>query len=63
MCVLRVQCLLGGVVLIYVALPMLEKHKGRFNYFVYVVHRWSRLTPTLIGVMCFIILMPAMGKG
>jgi len=53
----------SGVVLVYVALPMLEKHRGRFNYLVYVIHRWSRLTPALIGVICFIILMPVLGTG
>lgn len=52
-----------GVVLIYVALPLLEKHKGKFNYIVYVVHRWVRLTPAMIGTICFITIMPALGSG
>jgi len=54
---------LGGVVLIFVALPMLQKHKGKFNYFIYAVHRWVRLTPAMIGVICFITIMPALGTG
>lgn len=54
---------LGGVVLIFVALPMLQKHKGKFNYFIYAVHRWVRLTPAMIGVICFITVMPALGSG
>lgn len=54
---------LGGVVLIYVALPMLEKHKGRFNYPIYVIHRWVRLTPAMIGTIAFITVMPYFGSG
>lgn len=54
---------LGGVVLIYVALPMLEKHKGRFNYFIYVIHRWVRLTPAMVGTIAFITVMPYFGSG
>jgi hypothetical protein len=54
---------LGGVVLIFVALPMLHKHKGKFNYFIYAIHRWVRLTPAMIGVICFITIMPALGTG
>ncbi|KAI1294868.1 Nose resistant to fluoxetine protein 6 [Halotydeus destructor] len=54
---------LGGVVLVYVALPMLEKHRGKFNYVTYVVHRWQRLTPALLGVICFIIITPSLGSG
>lgn len=54
---------LGGVVLIYVALPMLRKHKGKFNYFIYAVHRWVRLTPAMVGSICFITIMPALGSG
>ena len=54
---------LGGVVLIYVALPMLRKHKGKFNYFIYAIHRWVRLTPAMLGSICFITIMPALGKG
>lgn len=51
------------MVLIYVALPMLAKAKGRFNYVIYVAHRWMRLTPALIGVISFIVVMPALGSG
>lgn len=54
---------LGGVVLMFVALPMLQKHKGKFNYFFYAVHRWVRLTPAMIGTICFITIMPALGSG
>lgn len=54
---------LGGVVLIYVALPMLQKHHGKFNYFIYAIHRWVRLTPAMLGSISFITIMPALGSG
>ncbi|RWS14771.1 Nose resistant to fluoxetine protein 6-like protein, partial [Dinothrombium tinctorium] len=52
-----------GLVLIYVTIPFLEKTKGKFNYLIYIAHRWFRLTPALVGLIMFIYLFPFFGSG
>ncbi|RWS30147.1 Nose resistant to fluoxetine protein 6-like protein, partial [Leptotrombidium deliense] len=54
---------ISGLVLVYVSLPLLKKTGGKFNYLLYIAHRWLRMTPALIGLILFIYLFPFFGSG
>lgn len=52
-----------GLTVSYVTLELL-KSKGRsFNYFAFVLFRWLRYTPNLIGVILLYLLLPHFGSG
>ncbi|CAG7725078.1 unnamed protein product [Allacma fusca] len=55
---------LSGTLVTYNLLRELDKRKGKFNYIMFVVHRYLRLTPTyviLLGLMAT--LLPYLGNG
>ncbi|CAG7667431.1 unnamed protein product [Allacma fusca] len=55
---------LSGALVAYNFLKELDKRKGKFNYFMFVIHRYLRLTPTyaiVIGLMAT--LVPYFGNG
>ena len=55
--------MISGVIVSYVMIDVINSKKGRFNYYVYVVHRWLRYTPALIGTILLYILLPLLGGG
>ncbi|CAG7815907.1 unnamed protein product [Allacma fusca] len=55
---------LSGFLVSYNLLKMLDKTNGRFNYFLFVVHRYLRLTPSvliMLGILATI--LPYTGSG
>ncbi|CAG7722834.1 unnamed protein product [Allacma fusca] len=56
--------LMSGFLVAYNLLKMLDKTKGKFNYFLFAVHRYLRLTPVvaiLVGILATI--LPYSGDG
>jgi peptidoglycan/LPS O-acetylase OafA/YrhL len=54
---------ISGVVLINVAIPMLRKQKGSFNYPLYLLHRFLRMIPSLVGFTAFLFFYPLLSSG
>ena len=54
--------MLGGVTCSYVTLDVLEKRQ-KFDYVIFILYRWLRFTPALIGTLLLYVLLPLMGSG
>ncbi|CAG7818460.1 unnamed protein product, partial [Allacma fusca] len=55
---------LGGILVAYHLLKELDTRKGRFNYLLFVAHRYLRLTPTYaISIGIVATLLPYTGSG
>ncbi|XP_022242856.1 nose resistant to fluoxetine protein 6-like isoform X2 [Limulus polyphemus] len=53
----------SGFLVIYTTLESVKKFSGRFNAFVFALHRYLRLTPTLLMISSLVLLLPLLGSG
>lgn len=49
--------------MINVIIPALRKQKGRFNYPLYLLHRFLRMIPSLVGLTAFLFFYPLLSSG
>ncbi|XP_076316315.1 nose resistant to fluoxetine protein 6-like [Tachypleus tridentatus] len=53
----------SGFLVIYTTMESVKKYNGRFNVLVFVLHRYFRLTPTLLMISSLVFLLPLLGSG
>jgi len=57
------QMYFRGLTASFVTLEVFKSKNRPFNYYLFILVRWLRYTPNLIGVILFYFLLPHFGSG